>query len=54
MFIWGAKQGQFDDSQKMMGGLLFDSQDDLNDTINREKNIEKRKKDKKKVNRESD
>ena len=30
MFIWGAKTGQFDDSNKMMDGLLFDSKDDLN------------------------
>lgn len=36
MFIWGAKTGQFDDSRKMMDGLLFDSEDDLNDAINRE------------------
>ncbi len=36
IFIWGAKQGQFDDDEKMMGGLLFDSQDDLNDAIDRE------------------
>jgi cbb3-type cytochrome oxidase maturation protein len=37
VFIWGAKQGQFDDKEKMMSGLLFDSQDDLNDAIKREK-----------------
>jgi cbb3-type cytochrome oxidase maturation protein len=37
VFIWGAKQGQFDDKEKMMSGLLFDSQDDLNDAIRREK-----------------
>lgn len=39
MFIWGAKGGQFDDTKKMMDGLLFDSQDDLNDAINREKRV---------------
>ncbi len=34
MFIWGgAKDGQFDDSGKMMDGLLFDSTDDLNDAV---------------------
>lgn len=51
MFIWGAKQGQFDDSEKMMGGLLFDSEDDLNEAINREnkkKSIEKDKNEQKK------
>ncbi len=37
IFIWGAKDGQFDDSKKMMDGLLFDSQEDLNDAINKEK-----------------
>ena len=36
MFIWGAKTGQFDDSRKMMDGLLFDSEDDLNDKIKRD------------------
>jgi len=38
IFIWGAKGGQFDDSEKMMGGLLFDSEEDLNDAIKKEKN----------------
>lgn len=37
IFIWGAKGGQFDDSEKMMGGLLFDSEEDLNDAIKKEK-----------------
>jgi len=41
MFIWGAKQGQFDDSEKMMTGLLFDSEEDLNDAISREKKNKK-------------
>lgn len=44
MFIWGAKTGQFDDDKKMMGGLLFDSTDDLNDAIKKEKKIEEAKK----------
>lgn len=46
IFIWGAKTGQFDDSGKMMDGLLFDSTEDLNDAINREnkkKSLEKEK-----------
>ncbi len=49
VFIWGAKTGQFDDNDKMMDGLLFDSQDDLNDAINREnkkKSLEEAKKNK--------
>ncbi len=44
VFIWGAKNGQFDDSKKMMGGLLFDSTDDLNDAIKKEERIKKAKK----------
>ena len=36
LFIWGAKTGQFDDSRKMMDGLLFDNEDDLNDAIKKE------------------
>jgi cbb3-type cytochrome oxidase maturation protein len=46
--VWGAKTGQFDDSEKQNGGLLFDSVEDLNDAINREtkrKNMSKRSKD---------
>ncbi|WP_419770393.1 MAG: cbb3-type cytochrome oxidase assembly protein CcoS [Candidatus Marinarcus sp.] len=39
IFIWGARGGQFDDTKKMMDGLLFDSVDDLNDAINRENKI---------------
>jgi cbb3-type cytochrome oxidase maturation protein len=46
IFIWGAKQGQFDDSEKMMGGLLFDSQEDLNDAIKREEKIKDAKNEK--------
>ncbi len=43
IFIWGAKSGQFDDSKKMMDGLLFDSQEDLNDAINKERKIKELK-----------
>lgn len=39
-FIWGAKTGQFDDTSKMMDGLLFDSEDDLNDAVKKEKKIQ--------------
>lgn len=46
LFIWGAKTGQFDDSNKMVDGLLFDSVDDLNDAINKEKKIKDAKKNK--------
>ncbi len=48
-FIWGAKNGSFDDAKKQTDGMLFDSVDDLNDAINRERKIKKNleKKDKK-------
>ena len=36
IFIWSVKKGGFDDSKKMMDGMLFDSEDDLRDAINRE------------------
>ena len=39
LFIWAAKSGQFDDSNKMVNGLLFHSIDDLNDAIKKERNI---------------
>ncbi len=38
LFIWAARSGQFDDANKMLNGLLFDSTDDLNDAIKKEKN----------------
>ncbi|AXH11635.1 cbb3-type cytochrome oxidase assembly protein CcoS [Halarcobacter bivalviorum] len=47
VFIWGAKGGQFDDSRKMMDGLLFDGTDDLNDAIKKEEKVKKAKEDKK-------
>ncbi len=50
IFIWAAKGGQFDDSKKMMDGLLFDSQEDLQAAVERENKIkslkEKKAKDK--------
>ena len=39
LFVWAAKSGQFDDSNKMVNGLLFDSVEDLNDAISKEKNL---------------
>jgi len=54
IFIWGAKGGQFDDTKKMMDGLLFDSQDDLNDAINREKRLKEASKAKKEDEKKSE
>ena len=39
IFIWAAKGGQFDDSKKMMDGLLFDSEDDLQAAYEKEQKI---------------
>ncbi len=50
LFIWGAKNGQFDDANKMVDGLLFDSEEDLNDAINKENKLKEAKKNKKKEN----
>jgi cbb3-type cytochrome oxidase maturation protein len=36
IFIWSVKKGGFDDSKKMMDGMLFDSEEDLQDAVNRE------------------
>ncbi len=44
VFIWGAKGGQFDDSRKMMDGLLFDSTEDLNDAVKKEEKSKSHKK----------
>ncbi len=54
LFIWGAKTGQFDDSNKMVDGLLFDSEDDLNDAINKEKKVKEAKEEKLKKKEESE
>lgn len=43
LFIWAAKSGQFDDASKMTNGLLFDSVEDLNDAIRKEKSIKESK-----------
>lgn len=48
LFIWGAKGGQFDDSEKMMGGLLFDSTDDLNDAVKKDEKKKELNKEQKK------
>jgi len=36
IFIWSVKKGGFDDSKRMMDGMLFDSEEDLQDAVNRE------------------
>lgn len=39
-FIWGLRNGQFDDANKMMQGVLFDSVEDLNLAAQAEKKRE--------------
>ena len=46
LFIWASKYEKFDDSNKMVNGLLFDSVDDLNDAIKKEKKIKDAKEEK--------
>ena len=43
LFIWAAKSGQFDDANKLTNGLLYDSDEDLNDAIRKEKNLKEAK-----------
>jgi cbb3-type cytochrome oxidase maturation protein len=50
IFIWGAKTGQFDDSKKMMDGLLYDGEDELQDAIKKDEKVKKLKEDKLKKN----
>jgi cbb3-type cytochrome oxidase maturation protein len=52
--VWAAKNGQFDDSNKIVNGLLFDSTDDLNDAINKDKNSKEVKEEKIKRNLEKE
>lgn len=43
IFIWAAKGGQFEDSKKMMDGLLFDSEEDLQSAVDKEKRVKELK-----------
>ena len=52
LFIWAAKSGQFDDSNKIVNGLLFDSVEDLNDAISKENNLKEAKESKIKSEKE--
>ena len=52
LFVWAAKSGQFDDSNKVVDGLLFDSIEDLNDAIKNEEKVKSAKESKKnKINK---
>ena len=47
MLLKAIKDGQFDDEQRHMNGLLFDSTEDLQDAINKENKMKELKKNKK-------
>lgn len=47
IFIWGVKQGQFDDGKKMMNGLLNDSTDELQAAVKKDEKVKKLKENKK-------
>lgn len=43
-FLWGLKNGQFDDEEKFLNGAKFDSEADLNAAVDLERKKEKLKK----------
>lgn len=53
IFIWGVRQGQFDDSKKITDGLLNDTTDDLQDAINKDKKVKAMKEKKAKALKEN-
>ncbi|MBD3798987.1 cbb3-type cytochrome oxidase assembly protein CcoS [Sulfuricurvum sp.] len=46
-FLWGIKNGQFDDEKKMMNQVLYDDEAELNDAANqqRKKELAEKKRD---------
>jgi len=43
-FLWAVKNGQFDDEEKFLNSVKFDTVEDLNDAISQEKKREDLKK----------
>ena len=43
-FLWAVKNGQFDDEEKFLNAVKFDSEEELNDAINQERKKEELKK----------
>jgi cbb3-type cytochrome oxidase maturation protein len=54
IFIWAVKGGQFDDSKKMMDGLLFDSPEDLQAAVDKDKKVKELKEKKKSQSQNDD
>lgn len=42
-FLWGLRTNQFDDADKMMQGVLFDSEEDLNELVQKEEKLKSTK-----------
>jgi len=43
-FMWGVNNGQFDDEEKYLNAVKFDTEEDLNDAIEKEKKKEELRK----------
>lgn len=43
-FLWGIKNGQFDDETKMMNQVHYDDESELNDAVNQERKKEELRK----------
>ncbi len=43
-FLWGIKNGQFDDETKMMNQVLYDDEHELNDAANQQRKRKELKK----------
>ena len=43
-FMWGVKNGQFDDEEKYLNATKFDTQEDLNDAVEKERKKEELRK----------
>ena len=43
-FLWGIKDGQFDDEKRMMNQVLYDNEEDLNDAVEQDRKKELLKK----------
>ena len=43
-FLWGLKNGQFDDEEKFLNAVKFDNEEDLQDAANQERKKEELRK----------
>jgi len=43
-FMWGVNNGQFDDEEKYLNATKFDTQEDLNDAVEKERKREELRK----------